>query len=638
MEWIFEPDDDEAFGEARDGLLDRFMESVDAERTVNSASLLLDWKFNYGDGDLMTWTTAHISEILLEWAPRKVSMPASSARPMVTSFQAFFAFLAKENLLGLGSSSWKAIDAHLDKLVKPFEEAMGDRSKFGMAKSLFAGVGNDFAAGIPDEKSMQAMMDSFNSLSFEQRSRTLGLPVRPPNPWLELTEGVGMLPAIPVDRDVVTSFIDSAPFFIGIETIRRFVGTGRKLTAKGNLTLADTKAVAGLLGFTGFGPGETPRFELRSADDIPLLQFMLRFARLAGATKLANSTLGATAAWAKKDPIERIAKAVIELLERGPIQMSLSDKAWTNHAVDEMIDGGVAHILALLWAVGEFPVEPLVESALDIGLTSLRWGPGATAAMQKIVVKSTFDRLLGVLTDLGVVARYRDDRDDPDDPDLMGDEGADMVALTEFGRAILKPYLKRRGYDVPVAGDLVGKPLRDLFQHVGEWRVDRLSIEFGLWAESLSESEIIDQLAGVADSSDPGWRLCASELARRLPPDVSEQALRRMLDTKSRGQAIGALIEFGAADVPDDSDALMLAGVDLFSQMLHPDDVDELIALISGIDEIEHFIDEVWRVREPHAGDLLAVIGRSHPDKRIAKLARTAVVRHRSHLANIPLA
>ena len=129
MEWIFEPDDDEAFGEARDGLLDRFMESVDAERTVNSASLLLDWKFNYGDGDLMTWTTAHISEILLEWAPRKVSMPASSARPMVASFQAFFAFLAKENLLGLGSSSWKAIDAHLDKLVKPFEEAMGDRDR-----------------------------------------------------------------------------------------------------------------------------------------------------------------------------------------------------------------------------------------------------------------------------------------------------------------------------------------------------------------------------------------------------------------------------------------------------------------------------------------------------------------------------
>lgn len=636
MEWIFGPDEHKAFGEARDGLLDRFFDAGHAANTVNDASLLLDWKFNCSDGDLVTWTTAHINEMLLEWAPRKVSMPPSSARPMVASFQAFFAFLAKENLLGLGSSSWTAIDAHLDKSAKPFEEAMGDRSKFGMAKSLFAGVGNDFADGVPDEKSFRAIMDSFNSLSIEERSRVLGLSTQPPNPWLQLTDGVEMLPAVPVDRDIVTAFIDSAPFFSGIETIRRFVDTGRKLTAKGNLTVAETKALAGLLGFPGFGAGETPRFELRSADDIPLLQFMLRFARLAGATKLAKGMLSATASWARKDPIDRIANAVIEVLERGPIRMSLGDKEWTNQAVDDMIDDGVVHFLAVLWAVDGFPLEPIVESVLEIGRLSLRWGSGATPATQDIIVKATFDRLLRVLASFGLVVQYETaDLDDLDDLDLLDDvEAGGMVALTEFGRAILKPYLERQGYEVPVAGDFIGTPLRELFQHVGEWPVERISIEFDLWAEPLSEAEIIDQLAVVADSSDPSWRLFAAGLAQQLPPHVSEQALRRMLDTKSRGQAIAALIEFGAADVPSDRDAQMLAGVDLFSQMLHPDDEDEFIVLISGIDEIEHFIDEVWRIREPHAGDLLAAIGRSHPDKRVAKLARTAVVRHRSHLAN----
>lgn len=57
--------------------------------------------------------------------------------------------------------------------------------------------------------------------------------------------------------------------------------------------------------------------------------------------------------------------------------------------------------------------------------------------------------------------------------------------------------------------------------------------------------------------------------------------------------------------------------------------------MLAGIDELEQFIDEVWRVPEAHAGDLLAAIGRTHPDKRIAKHARKAVIRHRTHLANV---
>ena len=53
------------------------------------------------------------------------------------------------------------------------------------------------------------------------------------------------------------------------------------------------------------------------------------------------------------------------------------------------------------------------------------------------------------------------------------------------------------------------------------------------------------------------------------------------------------------------------------------------------IDELRDLIESMWRIREPFVGDVLAAIGRLHPDAKTAKAARKALLRHRSHLANL---
>lgn len=373
MAWTFGPDDEDSYRAARDELLDRF--AVRHPDAADDASLLLDWKYGYHDGDLVTWTTGDLREFLLEWAPRKVSASPSFCRPLVISLQQFVAFLATERLLGLGSSPWRALDEQLSKLVAPFERAMGDSSRFGMAKSLFSAMGafDDGAGDAPDEPALQRMMEAFNNLPVDARRDILGIASRP-DAWEELTSDVPMPPARPRDVAALHRFVAEAPLFGGVETIRSFVGTGRKLTSTGNLNVADTKALAAMLFPEQFDRDGASN--LRSANDLPLLQFMLRFARLAGATRIARGSISATAAWAKKDPLQRVEAGVLKVLDQGPIETSLGKGQWTNSVLDQLLDDSVPHVLAVLWSAGQLPAEDLVELSVEVAreeLAGYRW-------------------------------------------------------------------------------------------------------------------------------------------------------------------------------------------------------------------------------------------------------------------------
>src|SRR5215213_5833060 len=80
--------DDEAFEPVRDSLLNRFQRWLGHERQMShdqaaevaaDAGLALDWKWNYGDGDVASWRAGDISEFLLDWCPRKLSASPEEA-------------------------------------------------------------------------------------------------------------------------------------------------------------------------------------------------------------------------------------------------------------------------------------------------------------------------------------------------------------------------------------------------------------------------------------------------------------------------------------------------------------------------------------------------------------------------------
>ena len=65
------------------------------------------------------------------------------------------------------------------------------------------------------------------------------------------------------------------------------------------------------------GDGDDAAFAVRSADDLGELQFLLRWARAAGATRVVKGRVMATAAWAKLDAVAAVRKATAAILDVG---------------------------------------------------------------------------------------------------------------------------------------------------------------------------------------------------------------------------------------------------------------------------------------------------------------------------------
>ncbi|HET7719331.1 MAG TPA: hypothetical protein VFK43_05135, partial [Acidimicrobiales bacterium] len=174
MRLTFGPDDDTQFHAAKTALLARFetwLNDHDWQVAPGDAGLALDWKWGYAGGDLGHWTVADVGEFLLEWCPRKLSMPAEESATIPLALAALMAFLSDQALLSPGSSPAGDLITEAVELTNSFVDAMGDPSNFGLAKSLFASAAGDVDLEDPDQ--LQAFMDEFNARPEEERRRII---------------------------------------------------------------------------------------------------------------------------------------------------------------------------------------------------------------------------------------------------------------------------------------------------------------------------------------------------------------------------------------------------------------------------------------------------------------------------------
>ena len=73
--------------------------SEEAAEVVADASVALDWKWGYGDGNLACWRPEELAEFLLEWCTRKLSVPQDECGGLPAALQALLGFLASSDLL-----------------------------------------------------------------------------------------------------------------------------------------------------------------------------------------------------------------------------------------------------------------------------------------------------------------------------------------------------------------------------------------------------------------------------------------------------------------------------------------------------------------------------------------------------------
>jgi hypothetical protein len=216
-------------------------------------------------------------------------------------------------------------------------------------------------------------------------------------------------------------------------------------------------------------------------------------------------------------------------------------------------------------------------------------------------------------------------------------EAGDTVRLTPLALAELRDRLVEEGVDIallpPTAAELTGAELLAMAEGVSE---DEFYAESAAWAAARGADPAARELLGLGAHGDPGDRLLAVAAVTRIGaaaapawrdslnvPPMSGYAKITLATLENDGPAgLPARLEPSPADVAwMATDLLALACDDEYP------DPDELVvtfneAVPAGGEAA--LFDAMSRGGHPDAVAVLNHVGKYHPDKRVAKAARTA--------------
>lgn len=217
--------------------------------------------------------------------------------------------------------------------------------------------------------------------------------------------------------------------------------------------------------------------------------------------------------------------------------------------------------------------------------------------------------------------------------------GADGdVQLAPLALWSLREQLRLEGIEIPqitaTKGELRAADLVALADSVPEAEFEA---EAGAWVTALGADRAARDLLAFAAFSGPQLRLVAVNLTRRLGSGAQQAWRDAMQRPELRGYARIALSAL-AADLPDNTVPLILepepddltwVATDLLAlacgeQDPDPDEIAAQFAEAVPPGEEAWLIDQMSRGSHPDVVQVLTVLGRYHPDRRVAKLARRA--------------
>lgn len=319
------PDEEAEYFAARDQLVADFRAwKPDAPERGYGAETLLDFKWGYDDGDLLTWRIEHVDEVLIDWMPRKVLVDDDEAIAMAMDIAEFFVFLDATGRLGPRSHPVAELVDRTHELGAGLGRRMRDPGHWSMGKALLSAMeaeGHD----VGDQAAMDAWIRDFNSRPLHEREAITG--PAPPLPGDE--EPVELSPRPRPEPEEVEATAAAARVLGQMLALSDFFGEGRPLTKKGNLKLADARTLVEMLD-TGDQLDETigdHTYHVRSAEDLPELDGLVEWAKAARVVRVVKGSLQGTAAFRKlaRDPVAGLDRLVDVLFEAGPL---LARRPW----------------------------------------------------------------------------------------------------------------------------------------------------------------------------------------------------------------------------------------------------------------------------------------------------------------------
>lgn len=647
MRLRFSPLDDEAsFSAARDALLDevgQWLDTSDEERAnlVGDIGIFLDWRYHYSTGLLDEFTDADIEEFLLGWCPRKLSVPAEQSGYVCWAVGTYVEFMADTRRLVGGRGQARVLSELAHELAPVVREAMDDPANFGMAKALFAGLGD--VSEFSDEQILAALQDrveKHNALPLEERRAVTdrffeAAPAPEPEPEPYELPFVHIPPSLADVEAAVTA----APLPTKVAGLREYLGpAGKPLTAKGNLKLADGRALIERLD-TGDDMDRRigdRTFRTVSTEDLPRLSFLLEVAKDAGAVRVYQRRLVPTKAWARRSPVQQATALIAAVMQAGP----LSSRVYYRNAflddLDQFLDEGIALWLSpLLLPDSAGPFADLVELCKVVVAQQLttpwQW-PREQVDRQ---VERNLIRIFETLELAGVLVWT--DRVEVAEPYGFSYKSGGTVALTALGRHILPDYVDRIGVVLHRLEDLSeadGTALIGAMLEVPD--TQHVSV-LAAWRPGLPEIERVQMLTeAITAAPTAKARLAGFVALDMFDADLVEPMVRQLLDTPVSGNAALWLMAHDRADMDSVGSFVDIgAMVDVFaSAMENPGELCDMFTTSPDPDQPFRLLEEMWHHPAPETASVLDVLGEHLSDRKLAKTARKAARRHRSWMAN----
>jgi hypothetical protein len=590
--------------------------SADPETAVGEVETLLDLMRNYldveGPADL---AAGDLRELLLQIYPRKVTaFDADDTQGTIPAVRDFLAYLAERG--EIPQSTARALERELDEVAPRFSEAMMDPANWGMAGSLVHAMAAE-GVDLDDQATVDRWISRYNAhLAGDSDDEE-------DDDFVDLKEAFGlpdqMAPVRLPEPGELAALARRAPLMAQLRKLAWWLGAGRAVTEDEELASGDAAEAAAELGI-----------------DVARLPYLWWMALDAVFIDLdedqTNAVPGESAhAWDEGDSDEVL--DIWEMVFGLVIGDTLDAAAALDPDRSEELDFS-GHGAAL--AVTLFLARPDGLSVAEVSEVI------RAAATDELPSAQAEEAWQSWVREHGDPARML--------LDLMAEHHAIQIAdtedglvarLTPLGLAAVREQLVESGVEIPLLPDAEHMTAAQLISLAAGASEEEFTAETAAWLSYRAAEPAARELLAVAAASSPASRILSVGVVITEIGASAEPAWREVLDRiELRAYAKGALAALAGGDPAvasppglelDDQDlawmiidALAAEGWDDPGDDAGHDPEDLVRRLgetVPAGQELAVF-ELMARVPHPDAADVLTVIGKHHPDKKIAKLAR----------------
>ncbi|MEV4555146.1 hypothetical protein [Nonomuraea wenchangensis] len=645
MRTWFQPEESDDFEAAKDLLVRRCLVWADEHGRQADGLLLetaVDSRHQSLDGRLAYWDRAQIRRFLLRWVPYYVTAPREVLATAPGTLRTYLHYLDATGLRDPRGATLPDAESAIDEAAAEFETALDDPTRQGLA-TFWARTALDQGYDLTVPGAFERFKRDLDNgrISFDQDVLDAIMQARLAGTVLDEERAPAQPPISLPPADELAGAAERSRVVRHLAALADWLGKdGRPLTKAGNLSLADARELAALL-----GTGED-ELKVRTSADLPHLSLLLAWARQARVTRVSKGRLlrVAKAAPLLRDPAALWQRAFDVLPELGGM-VTTPVATWRPvFLLAEVFPEVLPDLLNTLYGMADVPVPRLAETVW-LSCQGYFLIEEDRADLWRAELERDLLRAFQALADLGAV-ELRSGPADPlysSDLDLenqllppdavarlrarLAEPGLTLATLTPLGHRAVRDRLLAEGRDAPLIGELAAAPapefLGTLAQH---YPLEAAAQELAAWLSRPGHD--VDTLLQAVTSCPFRVRAAAMlTVSAELLPDV-----RALLPTLRHDPALGPAVlnhlvernELGP-DTLDPHEHLLL-GAENFLMLLEtagPETVAEQVRAIAG----------------KEAPELLeAVLSSGHPDEAgLAELRALVAEPLRARSARHPL-